>query len=347
MEHTYDSKTERYSTNLNQYRPVTGEALMPADRPKIPEETLANWQQLVDLVAQLADVPASLIMKTAAPNHAVLVTSDHPENPYPVEMTFQLNPKLYCQGVLQRDGELVVEDASRDPDWADNDDLELGMKFYIGLPLKWPDGTVFGTICVLDRTQSQHALLFREGLTQFAHMVESDLALLQKVYLRRALEEKLNETLVQLEMRVSNRTRELEETNTALCVLLSSLDDERKNRDHEIVEQVRGRVLPYLDKVRVQLAGDEAQYVYLELAEKNLNKITSSLSDKLTDAFAVMTPTEIEIAQMVMFGKTTKDIANALSRETSTVDFHRNNIRRKLGLERRDQNLRSHLLSIS
>ena len=50
---------------------------------------------------------------------------------------------------------------------------------------------------------------------------------------------------------------------------------------------------------------------------------------------------------MVMFGKTTKDIAKALSRETSTIDFHRNNIRRKLGLEGRDQNLRSHLLSIS
>ncbi|NOE17365.1 GAF domain-containing protein [Ruegeria atlantica] len=320
---------------------------MPADHPEIPQETLANWQQLVDLVAELADVPASLIMKTDAPDHAVLITSDHPENPYPVGLSFQLNPKLYCQGVLQRDGELVVEDAACDPDWADNDDLEHGMTFYIGLPLKWPDGSVFGTICVLDRKQNRRALLFREGLAQFARMVESDLALLQEVYLRRALEEKLNETLAQLETRVADRTRELQETNTALRVLLSSLDDERKGRDHEIVEQVRGRVLPYLEKVRTQLSGDEAQFVYLELAEKNLNEITASLSDKLTDAFAAMTPTEIEIAQMVMFGKTTKDIAKALSRETSTIDFHRNNIRRKLGLEGRSQNLRSHLLSIS
>lgn len=320
---------------------------MPADHPQIPKETLANWQQLVDLVAELADVPASLIMKTDAPDHAVLITSDHPENPYPVGLSFQLNPKLYCQGVLERDGELVVQDAKCDPVWADNDDLEHGMTFYIGLPLKWPDGSVFGTICVLDRKQNRRALLFREGLAQFARMVESDLALLQEVYLRRALEEKLNETLAQLETRVSDRTRELQETNTALRVLLSSLDDDRKNRDHEIVEQVRSRVLPYLEKVRAQLSGDEAQFVYLELAEKNLNEITSSLSDKLTDAFAAMTPTEMEIAQMVMFGKTTKDIAKALSRETSTIDFHRNNIRRKLGLEGRDQNLRSHLLSIS
>ena len=32
--------------------------------PEIPPETLSNWQRLVDLVARLADVPASLIMKT-------------------------------------------------------------------------------------------------------------------------------------------------------------------------------------------------------------------------------------------------------------------------------------------
>ncbi|WP_300067202.1 LuxR C-terminal-related transcriptional regulator [uncultured Ruegeria sp.] len=320
---------------------------MPRDRPKIPKDTLVNWQQLVDLVAQLADVPASLIMKTDAPEHAVLITSDHPDNPYPVGLSFQLNPKLYCQGVFERDGELVVEDASCDPAWADNDDLEHGMSFYIGLPLKWPDGTVFGTICVLDRKRNRQALLFREGLGQFARIIESDLALLQEVYLRRALEEKLNETLTQLENRVAERTRELQETNTALRVLLSSLDDDRKSRDHEIVEQVRNRVLPYLDKVRSHLGRDEAQHVYLDLAENNLNEITSSMSDKLTDAFAVMTPTEIEVAQMVMFGKTTKDIAKALSRETSTIDFHRNNIRRKLGLDGRSQNLRSHLLAIS
>ncbi len=308
---------------------------------------MANWQRLVDLVAQLADVPASLIMKTDAPDHAVLITSDHAENPYPVGMNFRLNPKLYCQGVLERDGELVVEDATCDPVWRDNDDMDHNMSFYIGLPLKWPDGSIFGTICVLDRHRNRRALLFREGLAQFARMVESDLALIQEVYLRRALEAKLNETLMHLENRVQARTRELRETNTALRVLLSSVDDDRKERDQDIVERVRTMVLPYLDKMRAQMGDDDASHVYLDLAENNLRDITSMISDKLSDAFSVMTPTEIEIAQLVMSGKTTKDIARAMSRETSTIDFHRNNIRRKLGLDGRDQNLRSHLLSIS
>ncbi|EBA17707.1 GGDEF family protein [Roseobacter sp. SK209-2-6] len=315
--------------------------------PEIPAETLSNWQRIVDLVARLADVPASLIMKTDDPDHAVLVTADHPENPYPKGMGFQLHPRLYCQGVFDRDGELVVEDARCDPAWCDNEDLEHGMSFYIGLPLKWPDGQIFGTICVLDRQRNSRALLFREGLAQFARLVEADLALLQEVYLRRALEEKLTETLAHLEKRVQERTLELQEANTALKVLLGSVEEERRRRDEQILEQVRSLVLPHLDRLEPVLKGQAPHISSLDLARENLCQITETLTDKLSAAFARMTPAEIEVAQLVMSGRTTKDIAAALSRETSTIDFHRNNIRRKLELDGRAQNLRSHLLAIS
>ena len=144
-------------------------------------------------------MPASLIMKTDAPDHAVLITSDHPENPYPVGLSFQLNPKLYCQGVLQRDEELVVKDAACDPVWADNDDLEHGMTFYIGLPLKWQMDRYLELFVFWIASRTDVPCCSAKGLAQFARMVESDLALLQEVYLRRALEGKLNETLAQLE----------------------------------------------------------------------------------------------------------------------------------------------------
>ena len=70
------------------------------------------------------------------------------------------------------------------------------------------------------------------------------------------------------------------------------------------------------------------------------------MSGQLTTIFETLTPTEQEIAQMIMRGQTTKDIARTLSREPSTIEFHRNNIRNKLGLKRSGQNLRSLLLSI-
>ncbi len=314
--------------------------------PDIPEGTLHNWQRIVDLIARLSDVPASLVMRTHAPHHSVYVSSNTEGNPYEVGRLFTLHEKLYCQGVLKKDGELVVEDAFCDPDWSDNEDMDEGMSFYIGLPLKWPDGSIFGTICVLDERRNRRALYFREGLQEFARMIEADLKLLTEIDLRTQLEEKLQATLDQLEQRVTRRTSELEEANTALRVLLSSVEETRNEYDDHILRQIKGLVMPHLARLRSRVEGDVTASAYLEMIEENLRSITASMSGNLTTVFEVLTPTEQEIAQMIMRGQTTKDIARTLSRGTSTVEFHRNNIRKKLGLQRSGTNLRSKLLSI-
>ena len=74
--------------------------------------------------------------------------------------------------------------------------------------------------------------------------------------------------------------------------------------------------------------------------------MTAEMSDQLTTFFEELTPSEKDIAMLIMSGQTTKDIARILAREPSTIEFHRNNIRKKLGLNKSGQNLRSKLLSI-
>ncbi|MEX0307456.1 MAG: LuxR C-terminal-related transcriptional regulator [Ruegeria sp.] len=315
-------------------------------KPEISQETIAKWQRIVDLIARVADVPASLVMRTHRPSHSVFVTSRTEGNPYEMGRRFKLNEKLYCYGVLQRDGELTVEDATCDPEWIDNDDMEHGMRFYIGYPLKWPDGSLFGTICVLDTRRNRRALLFREGLQEFARVIEADLERLIEIDRRIALEAELQATLDQLEQRVANRTADLEEANTALRVLLSNVETSREEYDARLLRQIKALVVPYLARLRGRLDSDPAGKAYLELAEENLKSITSDMSGQLTTVFETLTPAEQEIAQMIMRGQTTKDIARVLSREPSTIEFHRNNIRKKLGLKRSGQNLRSLLLSI-
>jgi DNA-binding NarL/FixJ family response regulator len=56
-------------------------------------------------------------------------------------------------------------------------------------------------------------------------------------------------------------------------------------------------------------------------------KKRSSILDKLTGR-------EIQIASLIRDGKTTAEIARVLVVSRKTIDFHRSNIRRKLGLQR-------------
>lgn len=313
--------------------------------PEIPPQTIANWQRVVDLVARLAHVPAALIMRTEFPKHSVLVSSRTEGNPYGVGREYELNDALYCYGVFENDGELVVEDALRDPDWSDNADLDHGMSFYIGYPLKWPCGELFGTICVLDRHRNEHALVFREGLQAFAGVIEANLRSLMEIAERERLEAALQQSLDQMEQRVAERTRDLEEANTALRVLVANVEKSQLDHNELILRQINTLVMPHLSSLRRFVDADSGAREYLALAESNLESLTSSLSSKIALAFEPLTSTEVEIAQLIMRGKTTKEIASTLSRATTTIDFHRSNIRTKLGLKRHE-NLRTYLLSI-
>ncbi|NNF78733.1 MAG: GAF domain-containing protein [Rhizobiales bacterium] len=329
-------------------------------KPAIPEATLAKWQRIVNLAAEMVGVPSSLVMKTDMPDHAVLLSSRTAGNPYSVGQSFELNEKLYCYSVLQTKGELVVRDAHSDPDWCDNQDLDHGMSFYIGYPLCWPDGSLFGTVCVLDTYDNERAYRHRELVQEFGKLIENDLALLVEIERREKLEGELQDHLEQLEDRVARRTQqlseanddlqereqELEEANAALGVLLSKLESSRQEFEDQILRQITGLVLPHVSKLKRKLEGQDAEQALVEIIEGNLKQVTSSFANRLAGVLQNLTPAEAEIALLVINGQTTKDIARVLSRDKSTIDFHRNNIRKKLGLRHQGVNLRSHLLSL-
>ena len=282
---------------------VIGTAAVTTVLPEIPPETLAEWQRVVDLTARLARVPASLIMRTERPTHTVLVTSRTEGNPYDVGREYDLNAVLYCQGVFDNDGELVVEDATHDPVWAGNEDLADGMRFYIGYPLKWPSGEVFGTICVLDREHNDHALLLREGLQAFAGVVEANLRSLVELAERRRLETALQHSLDQTARHVVERTRELQDANTALRVLLGNVEQSNEARNEQMLQQINTLVMPHVAKLARLVEHDRAAVEYVSLIETHLTTLTSSLSSRMARVFQALTATEADVAHLVMRGR--------------------------------------------
>jgi DNA-binding CsgD family transcriptional regulator len=328
-------------------------------KPAIPDDLLAKWQRIVDLLAGVLDVPAGLVMRAAPPDHLVLVSSASRANPYVPGMAFTLNTGLYCDAVMDNRAKLLVRDAAREPRWQDNPDLVHGMTFYLGYPLSWPDGAIFGTICVLDGRDNDQAIRYGELLGEFSRVIDGDLALLVEMSERKRLLGELERAREELEARVVTRTIELtnangrlkeresqlEEMNVALRVLLNQVEKSKAEVEEQVVRNINELVLPHLDKLR-RKARNEETATYAALIEQNIRAITTPLAKRLSNEFASLTPTEVEIAQLVMQGKSTKEIALALSRAPSTIDFHRNNIRRKLGIDSRNLNLRDYLSSL-
>ena len=161
-----------------------------------------------------------------------------------------------------------------------------------------------------------------------------------EISVRKRAEKSLEKIRVELE------TSKLEEANTALKVLLKQRIEDKSELGETILLNVNELILPLFEKLKKSRL-DSRQNVYVSIIESNLNEIIAPLVQGLTKIGLKLTPTEIQVTNLVRQGKTTKEIAEFLNLATSTIDFHRNNIREKLGIKNGKTNLRTYLLSIS
>jgi diguanylate cyclase (GGDEF)-like protein/PAS domain S-box-containing protein len=146
---------------------------------KIPDRTINKWQNIVDTVAEVLNIPAALIMKAEPPYIKVFRASETEDNPYQVGDKEELDG-LYCENVILNDEKLLVPNAVKDEKWKHNPDIELGMISYLGFPLKWPDGEFFGTFCVLDSKENNYGKKAKNLMKEFKELIETHLALIYK-----------------------------------------------------------------------------------------------------------------------------------------------------------------------
>ena len=139
---------------------------------------------------------------------------------------------------------------------------------------------------------------------------------------------------------------DVEELNTALRVLLAQRDNERQELEQKIILNVDKLITPYIDKLK-QTSLDPKQRAFLSIIENNVADIISPFISKAISTNAYLTPQEIQVASLVRSGAQTKEVAELLDISVNAVNFHRKNIRAKLGLKNEQINLRSFLLSLS
>ncbi|HWR68175.1 MAG TPA: helix-turn-helix transcriptional regulator, partial [Desulfomonilia bacterium] len=167
----------------------------------------------------------------------------------------------------------------------------------------------------------------------------------QKILERTAELSRVNRILTERQKDLESKNRELSELNSALRILLNQREKDKINLEENIMANIKGLILPYVEKMKRGHLADR-QGANLSVIEANLKEIVSSFSRQLSSTYTQLTPREIEVAHLVREGRDSKAIAGLLGLSVPTIEFHRSNLRDKLGLRNKKQNLRAFLLSL-
>lgn len=145
---------------------------------------------------------------------------------------------------------------------------------------------------------------------------------------------------------LEEKTVNLKEANTALKFLLKRRDEDQAEVEEKILANVNELIMPLIDTMRGTKL-DERQSTWLEILETNLKDIISPFSRGMSSKYWRLTPIEFQVASFIKNGKTTKEIAELLHVATSTINTHRDNIRKKLGIKNRKINLKTYLSDLA
>jgi FixJ family two-component response regulator len=184
--------------------------------------------------------------------------------------------------------------------------------------------------------------VLKNNLLRLASSVNRALNELAERNVRKKAEKDLKNSESELQL----KSKILEEANIALKVLLKQREEDRIAMEENILSNVKTLILPSIEKLK-NLKLNDTQLTHVGIIESHLKEVVSPFLNNLTTKHYDLTPREIQIATLVKEGRTTKEMTGYLNISATAVDFHRKNIRLKLGIKNTKTNLRSFLLSMS
>jgi DNA-binding CsgD family transcriptional regulator len=263
---------------------------------------------------------------------------------------WRLAPGEGIAGWVSSYGETVIlPDTRKDPRHHGKvaDKMEVELRSLISVPMR-VKGTVIGALQVVDnkvnRFDASHANLL-EALADASATAIENAQLFEQANRELAERKRAEKKLKESQKALKEKSIALEEVNTALNVLLKNREEDQVHMEDAIVANVKDLVMPFLEKLS-QSQLDEKQSVYVEIIQTNITNIVSPFLRQIPMKFFDLTPTEIQIADLVRKNKTTKEIAHILNASEKTIEAHRNRLRKKLGLTNQRIQLRDYLMTL-
>ena len=124
-----------------------------------------------------------------------------------------------------------------------------------------------------------------------------------------------------------------------------TLIERRAEVSEKVVSNVKEQIVPCIEELKKGPLTSK-QKATLALLESNLTNIISPFTHRITSGIFNLTPKEIRVANLITQDKSTREIAELMNVSKKAVEFHRNNIRAKLGIRNSKTNLRTYLMTL-
>ena len=154
-----------------------------------------------------------------------------------------------------------------------------------------------------------------------------------------SLRKKVEEELAGKKEQLLEQNLLLEKKNAALRELMEQIRHDKKLTEERILDNVEHLISPLIEKLKERCC--EKETVFITMLETNLNELTSPFGSIIARNYLKLSSKEITIANMIRSGCDSKEIARLLHLSIKTVETHRKNIRRKLGITNSQKNLYS------
>lgn len=133
-----------------------------------------------------------------------------------------------------------------------------------------------------------------------------------------------------------------DEMNITLKNVMKSIDRDKEEFELSITQKVTTSIIPSLQKLAAE-ESSEIREMYMKILRDQLIGLTRSSSVINKEDIILLTKSEVQVCQLIQSGSTSKDIADGMAISIETVQTHRKNIRKKLGLSGKDVNLYAYL----
>lgn len=181
--------------------------------------------------------------------------------------------------------------------------------------------------------------LYRQELESLVQARTAELAEINR-QLREEIEQRK-----QTAMELQASSDRLHEMNTAMSVLLDKRSEDHQRAEELIRLNLKELIDPFLNRLENSgLRGTQKQL--LEIIRMNLEEVVGPPTPDFSSKYYIFSPNELQVANLIRQGRTSKEVARLLNLSARTVDSYRDSIRKKLGLKNKKVNLRTYLASM-